>query len=63
MPPPLLTANAPVLNIPHPGIVSILGVLWNELDRAILDCLDGGVCQRLNPDIPLVAQIWLYHDT
>ena len=40
--PPQLPADAPVLNIPHPGKIRVLPLFWDELNGARLDRVDGG---------------------
>ena len=59
MAPPELTADAPVLNVVHPFVVSLGPVFRNELYLAGLDCIDRYLGQRLDIDIPLIGQVRL----
>ncbi|MNM56682.1 hypothetical protein D3C81_678590 [compost metagenome] len=54
--PPQLAADAPVLDIAHPGEVHVLVLLGHELDTAIFHGGDGRLCQRLGGNVPLVGQ-------
>lgn len=54
--PPQLAADAPVLDVTHPGEVHVLVLLGHELDAAIFHGSDGRFCQRLGGNVPLVGQ-------
>ena len=55
MPPPLLTADAPVLEVAHPSKIGVFVLLGYKLNVAVFDCRDGGFGQRPNFDKPLVG--------
>ena len=59
--PPQLSADAPVLQIPHPGKVGVLPLLGHEFDVAIFHRLDGGLGQLGHSDVPLIGQIGFQH--
>ena len=54
--PPELAADAPVLDVAHPGEVHVLVLLGHELDTAVFHGGDGVFGQRLGADVPLVGQ-------
>ena len=54
--PPLLAADAPILDVAHPSEVGVLILLGDELDPALLHRLDGGFRQRCNAHEPLIGQ-------
>ncbi len=56
MAPPQLAADAPVLDIAHPGEVHVLVLLGHELDTAVFHGSDGRFCQGLGGNVPLVGQ-------
>ena len=62
MSPPELPGDTPILDIAHPGEISVLPVLWHKLDIAILNRLDGRIGEGLDCHIPLMSKIGLYHD-
>ena len=53
MAPPQLAADAPVTAAPHPVDIVLGEALGHELDLALLDALNGRLCQRLHLDEPL----------
>ncbi len=54
--PPELTADAPVLNVAHPGEVHVFVLLGHEGDAAIFNGGDGRFGQRLGRHVPLIRQ-------
>ena len=53
--PPQLTADAPVAGALHPVEVVLGKALGHKLDLALLHALDGGLCQRLHLNEPLLG--------
>ena len=56
MPPPLLAADAPVLDVAHPREVHVLVLLRHELDGAVLHRFDGRLRERGDLHEPLRRQ-------
>jgi hypothetical protein len=54
--PPQLTADAPVLDVTHPGEVHVFVLLGHELDAAVFHGGNGRLGQRLGGHVPLVGQ-------
>ena len=61
MPPPQLPADAPILNVAHPGEIGVLPLLGHKLDGAGLDRLNGRLCEFFRVDIPLRCEPGLNH--
>ena len=61
MPPPQLPADAPILNVAHPGEVGVFPLLGYKLDGAGLDRLNGRLREFFRVDIPLRCQPRLNH--
>ena len=59
MPPPKLSADAPVLNVVHPLVVGLGPVFRHEFDFAGLDRFDRRPGQRFDVHIPLIGQVRL----
>src|SRR5690606_29748291 len=59
--PPQLAADAPVLEIPHPGEVHVLVLFGHELDAAVLHRFDGGFGELFDAHIPLVGEPGFHH--
>ena len=57
MAPPELPADAPVLDVVHPFVVSLRPVFGHETNRATLDSFDSRFRKRLNFHVPLIGQI------
>ena len=53
--PPQLTADAPVAGVLHPVHIVLGKALGHKLDLALLYALNGGLCQRLHLDEPLLG--------
>ena len=56
MPPPQLAADAPVLNVAHPGEIGVFPGLRHELDAAAAHGLNRRAGQSLRIDVPLPGQ-------
>ncbi len=54
--PPELARNAPVVDVAHPLEVGLRVHLRGELNVALADGGDGLVCERLDPDEPLLGE-------
>ena len=61
MSPPQLSADAPILNVAHPGEIGVLPLLGHKLDDAGLDGLNGRLREFFRVDIPLRCQPRLNH--
>ena len=57
MPPPELSADAPILNVTHPGKISVLPLFWYEFDTAVFNRLDRGDRELFRIDVPLVGEV------
>ena len=62
MPPPQLSADAPVLDIPHPGEIGVFPLLGYELDIAIFHRGNGWLGQFPGVHIPLIGEVGLDDD-
>ena len=56
MPPPQLPADAPVLNVAHPGEVGVFPLLGYELNGALFDRFNRGSGELFCVDVPLGRQ-------
>ena len=61
MSPPQLAADAPVLDVAHPGEIGVFPLLRHELDGAVLDGGNGRFGQLPGIDVPLVGQVGFYY--
>ncbi len=57
MSPPELSADAPVLQVTHPGKVGIFPVAWDKLDVSVFNRFNCWFGQALHGYVPLVGQV------
>ena len=61
MTPPQLTGDTPVLDVLHPIIIDLIHALRNEADVAVLNGIDGRLCEGLHFDKPLRGNARLHN--